>query len=301
MLQRAMHEVKRLTAQHADERPTTIPFSERCDALVGGLGWDTDRPTIEARSKLALATAGIPDSDIVSLKDGFNNGSAGEERFTNPEIIDQARAKFKDMKLKLQEPPSDKVVWCDTKQTKDELKPSGMVHRMHAFSEEMESLRVDNLAASLATCLRGKHVVIEGHGMPGFVNESNSTWIWTSKARARCTTEVLEEGMAYANSGCQGFTVLEPILINAGSRARTSVDIDTIVASVELEKPQWSFICILEADSLEKQSDITFPEFIGTKYLCYRNWPGVGSLFQECESNVRVGMRGLPALISGFA
>jgi hypothetical protein len=59
MLQLAACELQKANAKKPDERCAPIPFNDRVNALMGGLGWDDDRVLIEDRAREVLVAAEV--------------------------------------------------------------------------------------------------------------------------------------------------------------------------------------------------------------------------------------------------
>lgn len=103
-LQQTLRELQKALAASPDERPTAVPYSELTHAILGSLGWDDDRTTIETQAREALVAAQVDMSKLLSSKVQCNTGLAAEVVFQDPETLDVTGNRLKELHLQFQGP-----------------------------------------------------------------------------------------------------------------------------------------------------------------------------------------------------
>jgi ABC-type hemin transport system ATPase subunit len=81
MIQTAVCELQKARALMPDDQHSSVPFSERTQDIMGGLGWDSERSLVEERRRQVLAAAEVDGAGNKELKAQFNTGSAAEISF----------------------------------------------------------------------------------------------------------------------------------------------------------------------------------------------------------------------------
>jgi hypothetical protein len=169
-----------------------IPYEQRTQAIIGGLGWDEPPAVLSQLATEVLTAAGVDPASYCGLapktsRQGF--GSMVELVFFSPAQL--TRAKFM-VKAVAKSGRGGKPIWLDAQRTRDEMRPARIVHRIFDGLENLERPRTDKIV--LTKNMPGK-LIESPSGRMGWTQQGN--WVWSQIARQRYHAEDLDAIKAY--------------------------------------------------------------------------------------------------------
>jgi hypothetical protein len=116
------------------------PYHQRTLAIMGALGWNVEPNELVLRAKKVLATCAVEFASIVSLVPSYRSGpgSSVDLEFATADGLQKAKRLIRKAAIPVIPSQPHKTVWLDVRKTRDETKPSRLLHRAADYMWEME-------------------------------------------------------------------------------------------------------------------------------------------------------------------